>query len=109
MTAIALNNDLVNVARLFGDVNLVISDAVRRYAIEQSVGRIESARLQIRAYEKKYGVDYKRFARKVQTDSKFLHRVQVKNPVWEEDASEWKYRIEEAQEWTATLERILNQ
>jgi hypothetical protein len=45
----------------------------------------------------------------VQTDSKFLHRVQVKNPVWEEDAGEWKYRIEEAQEWTATLERILNQ
>lgn len=107
MSAVAVRNDLLNVARKFGDIDTVISDALRRYTIDRCAERIENARAKIREYEKKYGVIYSTFARRVQTDAKFLRRVEAKNSVWEEDAIEWQYRIEEVKEWTETLERIL--
>ncbi len=109
MSAVAVKKDLLNVARLFGDVDTVVSDAVRRYAIDRSVERIESARSRIRDYEQKYGVTYRVFAQKIQTDARFLQRVESKYPLWEEDAIEWKYRSEEVEEWTKTLESILRQ
>ena len=109
MSAVAVKKDLLNVARLFGDVDTVVSDAVRRYAIDRSVERIELARSKIRGYEQKYGVAYRIFAQKVRTDARFLQRVESKYPLWEEDAIEWKYRTEEVEEWTKTLESILKQ
>ncbi|MBI5305394.1 MAG: hypothetical protein HY868_24910 [Chloroflexi bacterium] len=107
MSAVAVKSALLNVAKKFGDVDTVIADALRRYAIDRCVERIESARARIRGYEKKYGVEYAVFARQVQTDAKFLRRVETKNSLWEEDALEWKYRLDEVEEWTATLENIL--
>ena len=109
MSAVAVKKDLLNVARLFGDVDTVVSEAVRRYAIDRSVERIESARSKIRSYEQSYGVAYKVFAQKIQTDARFLQRMESKHPLWEEDAIEWKYRSEEVAEWTKTLESILKQ
>ncbi|MBI4791012.1 MAG: hypothetical protein HY782_28615 [Chloroflexi bacterium] len=109
MSAVAVKDDLLNVAKLFGDVETVITDAVRHYAIDQCVERIESARAKIREYEVKFGTDYLTFASRVQTDAEFLRRIEAKNPLWEEDAMEWKYRSDEVVEWTQTLERILKQ
>lgn len=107
MAAVAVKKDLLSVAKLFGDVDTVVSDAVRRYAIDRCVERIELARAKIRGYEQAYGASYTTFARRVQTDAGFLRRVESKNPLWEEDAMEWKYRLEEVEEWTETLESIL--
>lgn len=107
MSAIAVKSDLLNIAKKFGDVDTVVAEALRRYAIERCADRIEAARAKIREYEKRYGVSYPIFARRVQTDAKFLRRVEAKNPMWEEDAIEWQYRLEEVTEWTKTLERIL--
>lgn len=109
MSAVAVKNDLVNVAKKFGDVDTVVSEAVRRYAIEQCIERVENARIRIREFEKRYGAAYPTFAKRVQTDAKFLRRIESKNPVWEEDAMEWKYRLEETAEWTETLASILKQ
>ncbi len=109
MSAVPLKDDLLNVAKLFGDVDTVVSDAVRRYAIDRCVERIEFARGKILDYEKEYGVSYKIFSRKIQTDEKFLKRAEFRHVSWEEDAIEWKYRTEEIEEWTKTLESILKQ
>ena len=108
MPAVAIKRDLVNVAKKFGDVDTVVAEAVRRYAIEQSIERMEHARAKIREYEKRYGVAYPVFARRIRTDAKFLRHIESKFPVWEEDAMEWEYRIDEATEWTETLANILN-
>ena len=89
-----------------GDVDAVVSEAVRRYAIERCIERVETARTKIRAYEQQYGATYPVFARRVRADAKYLRRVESKNPIWEEDAMEWKYRLEEADEWTETLEQV---
>jgi len=107
MSAVAVKSDLLNVAKKFGDVDTVVAEALRHYAIDQSVERIEAARVKIRGYEKKYGASYATFAHQVQTDAKFLRRIEAKHPLWEEDALEWKYRLDEVEEWTATLENIL--
>ena len=107
MSAVAVKNDLLTVAKKFGDIDTVVSEAVRRYAIEQCIERVETARAKIRGYEKQYGATFPVFARRVRQDAKFVKRVESKNPVWEQDTMEWKYRIEEADEWTATLASIL--
>jgi len=107
MSAVAVKSDLVNIAKKFGGVDTVVSEAVRRYAIEQCTERVETARAKIREYEKRYGTAYPAFARRVQTDAKYLRHIESKNPVWEEDAMEWKYRLEETAEWTETLASIL--
>ncbi len=107
MSAVAVKNDLLNVAKKFGDVDTVVSEAVRRYAIERCIEHVETARTKIREYEKRYGTTYSTFAKRVRSDGKFLRRVESKNPVWEEDAMEWKYRLEEAAEWTEILASIL--
>ncbi len=109
MSAVAVKEELLQVATLFGDAEAVIADAVRRYAIDHCVERIEAARHKIRAYEAMYGAGYKAFSERVQTDESFLKRVEKKNVIWEEDAIEWKHRVEEVEEWTKTLERILKQ
>jgi hypothetical protein len=107
MSAVAVKGDLLKVAKKFGDLDTVVSDALRRYTVDRCVERIEKGRAKIRAYEKKYGVAYPVFARRVQTDAKFLRRIESKDPAWEQDAIEWQYCIEEVAEWTETLERIL--
>jgi hypothetical protein len=106
MSAVTVKGDLLKVARKFGDVDTIVVDALRRYTIDRCVERIEKARARIRTYEKKYRVTYPVFARRVQTDAGFLRHVESKNPVWEQDAIEWQYCIEEVKEWTETLERI---
>lgn len=103
MSAVAVKQDLLSIAKRFGDVDTVVSDAVRRYAIDRSVERIEAARAKVRAYEKQYGITYASFAQKIQTDAMSLRRVESKNPLWEEDAMEWKHGVEEVEEWTRTL------
>jgi len=46
---------------------------------------------------------------KIQTDEDFLQRVDRINPVWEEDAMEWDYRLKELTEWMQKLEDTLQQ
>ena len=68
--------------------------------------RIVRARAKICAYEHQSGVPYIAFARRVQPDAEFLREVESRNPLWEEDAMEWKHRSDEVVEWTQTLERL---
>ena len=46
---------------------------------------------------------------KIQTDEDFLQRVERINPVWEEAAMEWDYRLKELTEWMQKLEDTLQQ
>jgi hypothetical protein len=56
---------------------------------------VKRAQGEVRAYELKYGVTYQVFERKIQTDAGFLRWVESQNPLWEEDAIEWRIRAEE--------------
>lgn len=108
-TVLEMKDEWVKTASLFGDVETVITDALRRYAVDKCIQKIEQARAKIKIYESRYECDYDTFSLKVQTDEDFLRRVEKINPVWEEDAMEWDYRLKELAEWMQKLEDTLQQ
>jgi hypothetical protein len=106
-TVLEMKDEWVKTASLFGDVETVMTDALRRYAIDKCIQKIEQARAKIKIYETRYECDYDTFSLKVQTDEDFLMRVEKINSVWEEDAMEWDYRLKELAEWMQKLEDTL--
>ncbi|MBI1927761.1 hypothetical protein HYR99_26425 [Candidatus Poribacteria bacterium] len=107
MLTIAIDNEWVETAQLFGDVERVVKEALQVYLIEQCQQRIKVADTQITTYDQKYQCDYKTFKQSIQTDEDFLKRVEAQNPLWEEDAMEWEYWLEEHQTWHNQLKTIL--
>ncbi|NJN98737.1 MAG: hypothetical protein HC875_33930 [Anaerolineales bacterium] len=107
MPTISIDNDWVETAQLFGEVEQVVKDALRTYSIEQCIQHIEQATTKIKRYSQQYDCDYDFFKQAVQTDETFLAKVEAQNPLWEEDAMEWEYWLEERQAWTQRLETIL--
>ncbi len=107
MLTISIDDEWVETAQLFGDVNSVVKEALQAYAIEKCQQRIDQAATKIAAYEQKYHCGYKAFKQAIQTDEDFLIGVESQNPLWEEDAMEWEYWVEEQQVWRKQLEAIL--
>lgn len=107
LTTIPIKNEWIEVAQLFGDVESVVKEALQSYFLEQCRQRINQAAVQITAYREKYGCDYGTFKNAVQTDEDFLEKVESQNPLWEEDAMEWEYWLEEQQTWQSQLIAIL--
>ena len=107
MSSIAIADEWVKTASLFGTVENVIKEALRKYSIDQCQQHINKAASQITQYQQKYQCDYAHFHKSVQLDEEFLMRIEAQNPLWEEDAMEWGYWIEEQQEWLNRLGDIL--
>ncbi len=107
MLTISIDDKWVDTVQLFGDVERVVKEALRAYLSEQCQHRIERAATRIDFYAQKYGYDYDFFKQSIQTDEDFLIKIEAKNPLWEEDAMEWEYWVEEKQTWQNQLETIL--
>ncbi len=107
MQAIPVANEWVETVQLFGDVETVVKEALRDYFIEQCQQRINKAVVTVVGYNQKYHCDYETFKRAVQTDEDFLTKIEAQNPLWEEDAMEWEYWLEEQQTWLNRLGDIL--
>jgi len=107
MLAVPVANEWVETAQLFGDVEKVIKEALRTYSIEQCQQRINRTAAKVASYNQKYRCDYKTFKQTIQTDEGFLARVEAQNSLWEEDAMEWEYWLEEQQAWLDQLGNIL--
>ena len=107
MVSVPVANEWVETAELFGDIESVVKDALRNYFIEQCQQRINKATAKVATYNQKYHCDYESFQRDIQTDKDFLTRIEAQNPLWEEDAMEWEYWLEEQQSWLDRLGDIL--
>ncbi len=107
MQTILIDDKWIETIQLFGDTESVIREALKLYSVEQCRQRIRKADFQLSAYNKKYNCNYDYFKHAVQTDKKFLSKIEAQNPLWEEDAMEWEYWSEEYQEWKKRLENIL--
>ena len=107
MLTISIEDKRVDTARLFGDVEQVVEEALRTYLIEQCEQQINQAAIRITTYQEKYGDDYHSFKQSIQTDEDFLMKVEQQNPLWEEDAMEWDYWLEEQKTWRDRLDTIL--
>ena len=101
-----LQEKLVQLLEPFGDLEETIAAALRRYAIDACLERVERAERQIAEYERKYRTDYITFNQRIGTDQTYLNRINQMNPLWEADAIEWAYRTEEVHEWRTRSEQI---
>jgi hypothetical protein len=106
MQTITIDNEWIETAKLFGDVENVIKEALRAYSIKKCEEHINNATTNIAKYAEKYQCDYENLKQAVQTDEGFLMKIEAINPLWEEDAMEWEYWVEEHQTWHNQLEFI---
>jgi hypothetical protein len=86
---------------------MVVSSALRHYLLEVCLQRIERAERQIAAYQQRYGSNYETFSQKVASDEAFLEATSRTYPMWEADAIEWEYRVDEAKAWRERSGMIL--
>jgi len=106
--AIPVQENLVELLRPLGSLETIVATALRRYAVDRCLEKIEQAERRIVLYEQRYACDYESFNQRICTDSTFLDEINRTHPTWEADATEWIYRIEEAQEWRERSEKILH-
>jgi len=106
MLTIAIENEWIETAQLFGQVENVIKQALRAYAVGQCQQRIDKAIAQNDIYQQKYHLDYATFKYTVQTNEQFLNKLESQSPLWEEDAMEWAFWQEEEQAWRNRLKTL---
>ena len=107
MLTISIDDKWVDTVRFFGDVEGVVKEALQAYLIKQCQQRIYQADTKIMIYVEKYHCDYDIFKERIQTDENFLTKIETQDPLWEEDAMEWEYWLEEHQTWHNRLKTIL--
>lgn len=106
---VSASRTLTEILRDLGDPEAVTLRALRHHLLDQCLQRLGQARQQIRHYEAIYGMDYDAFNHKIGTDEDFLDQINQSYPLWEADAVEWVYRIEEEATWQKRSERLLSE
>ncbi len=101
------NQAVSEILQILGEPDRVAARALRHYLLDVCLQRLEQARQQIARYEQQYGSDYETFNRHVGTDESFLATLNSAHPLWEVDAVEWAYRVEEEAAWQNRSETIL--
>ena len=103
------NQTVSEILQALGDPETVAARALRHYLLDICLQRLEQARQQIDRYEHRYGADYETFNRRIGTDETFLETVNCAYPLWEADAIEWVYRMEEDETWRNRSQTILRE
>ena len=86
MTTLAINAKYADILAPLGDVQQVVDEAVRRYAVEKLGERIAEVRRALRPFEERYGCPYEVFSARVTTDEDFAAGLREGNPTWECDS-----------------------
>ncbi|GEM_PF-3300159 len=93
----------------FQSLDEIMLGALRRYFLDVCWKHIEQAEQKVSIYEQRYGTDYDTFNQGITTDERFLEKTNQDYPMWEADAIEWFYRLEEAQAWRKRSKTILHE
>ncbi len=104
---IALQDNMLELVQTLGEPATVVPAAVRRYVVDRALQRVEAAEERVRAYAKRYRMDYATFNQRVTLDEAFLDRLNQEHPVWEADAIEWAQWTEEVELWRERLTQAL--
>ncbi len=100
---IPIQANLKSLLQAIGTPETIVFQALRRYLLEICWQRLESAEQQVAMYEERYKLDYAIFYQKVTQDELFLTELEGRYPMWEADALEWHYRLEERELWQQRL------
>ncbi len=104
---IPMQQSLLDLLQTLGDPASVIPAAVRQYVVDRCLQRLEAAEARVQAYIHKYGSDFATFNMLVTTDEEYLRTLNLTHPLWESDAIEWAYRLEEVELWRTRLATAL--
>ncbi len=89
----------INVLRAMGNIENIMEEAVRSYALEKIRQRIGNFQHEIMILQTKYGYPYEKFYTYLTTDEEFVKNLRKSHPTWERDLNTWEYCLEELQEW----------
>ena len=106
MTTVVINSKYADILAPLGDVQQVVDEAVRRYAVEKLGERIAEVRRALRPFEEQYGCPYEVFYARVTSDEAFVTGLREGNPTWERDLHTWEFYAEELREWLNRLEQL---
>ena len=106
MTTVAINSKYVDILAPLGDVQQVVDEAVRRYAVEKLGERLAELHRAMRPLEDRYGCPYEVFYARVTADEDFVAGLREVSPTWERDFHTWEFYVEELREWLNRLEQL---
>ncbi len=102
-----LDDPVLEFVSSLGDVNEIARVALKRYATDEILRRIESLKRSIMKWESQYGMPYDRFHTQVIDAPAFLRQLHQASPMWEVDVLEWASQQQEFDQWMKQLESIL--
>ena len=108
MTIVTVQDKFTEILASFGDLQESVNAALQRYTIDQITTKINELRRKDESYQKKYGVEYFAFAKRVGEDEDFVKNVETNiSKTWELDLADWEFCHKGIEDWTKKLQDIL--
>lgn len=106
---ISVKKEYEDILKPLGDFQVVVNNALRRYALDIGSERIEKCELEIKKLEVRYNCSFKTFISNVGTDKNtiFLQQLERKYPVWENDFNLWETYTMELDRWKKKMNIVL--
>ena len=108
MTTVTVHDKFTEILASFGDLQESVNAAVQRYTIDQITTKINELRRKDNEYQKKYGLEYSAFSKRMAEDEDFVKNVESKtSKTWEVDLADWEFCHKGTEDWTRKLQDIL--
>jgi len=108
MTTVTVHDKFTEILASFGDLQESVNTALQRYTIDQITTKINELHRKDEEYQKKYGLEYFVFSKRMAEDEDFVKNVEVKiNKTWEVDLADWEFCHKGIEDWTRKLQDIL--
>ncbi len=108
MTMVTIQDKYADALSTFGDVQAAVDLAVQRYTIEQITAKIAQLHQRAERYQTKYSMNYSVFSQRIAQDEAFVQSVEATiTPLWELDLADWEFCVKGMEDWTRTLQMIL--
>jgi len=106
MTTLTLESKYVDILRPFGNIEEIVNELVRHYALERVNQRLDQAKQEIATLEAKYGMTYEEFHERVAVDEVYVTSLNRHELMWERDLNTWEFYTEDLAEWLGRLNSI---
>lgn len=108
MTTVSIQDKFTEILASFGDLQEAVNAALQRYTIDQLTTKINELRHKDDEYEKKYGLEYSVFSRRMADDEELVKNIESKvSKTWEVDLADWEFCHKGIEDWTKKLQDIL--
>lgn len=109
MSEIVIKDVYSEAFQYLGDIQTVVDNALKRYAIEKINEKIAEQRVKVEIWENRYECAYDVFKYRTATDEEYVKALN-QNPstaMWERDTILWGFHSNELAKWYQCLQNIL--